>query len=188
MRELPTQVTPSAHEINRRVRKIERDQVLSQMMPSGERELNGDAARPLKDLVQSNGATTSSRAIPSDLSPPEHPPPSIKRHVPWYLAVLCRVGIHSGQWEYVAAGHCSQTRTCDRCGVTKVRTKHRRHWKYVGERTCEQIRICKRCDALSGNRTRHEDWSESWDVGGDRSAHRCLRCGHVDTWSTDCGD
>ena len=49
----------SAHEINRRVREIERNHVLLQMMPYAEREVNDDAPRPLKDLVQSNGATTS---------------------------------------------------------------------------------------------------------------------------------
>ena len=108
---------------------------------------------------------------------------------PWMMAVLCRFGMHEGQWAYVAEGNCTQGRECGRCGVIQVRTKHQREWQYVGEHTCKEIRTCRRCNATNGERTIHEKWSESWDVGGDESAHRCLRCGTVETWSTvDYGD
>jgi ribosomal protein L40E len=111
-----------------------------------------------------------------------------RTRVPWYAAVLCRVAIHRGQWEYLAEGHCAQTRTCERCGTTKVRTKHQREWQYDRAVSCQQTRICRRCNALSGTRTRHEQWSESWNAGRDESAHRCLRCGIVETWSTASSD
>lgn len=107
-----------------------------------------------------------------------------RTRVPWYAAALCRVGIHAGQWEYLAEGQCTQMRVCPRCGATKVRTKHQREWRYVSDGKCEQVRTCKRCEAASGYRTRHEKWSEPWDAGRDRAAHRCLRCGVVETWST----
>ena len=107
---------------------------------------------------------------------------------PWLMAVLCRLGLHQGKWEYVAEGNCSQGRECGRCGSVHARIKHRREWRYIGESTCEQVRTCRRCNALSGNRTRHEAWSAAWNVGGDNRAHRCLRCGVVEEWTVDNSD
>lgn len=107
--------------------------------------------------------------------------------VHWYVAVLCRLGIHEGPWGYLAEGHCAQMRECGRCGFVKVRSKHQREWRYVGDRTCGQTRTCKRCDAVSGTRTRHA-WSEPYAVepswwGGENRTHRCQRCGAVETWT-----
>ena len=101
----------------------------------------------------------------------------------WLMAVLCRLGMHGGRWAYVAEGNCTQGRECGRCGSVYVRTKHQREWRYIRKCTCEQIRSCRRCNAANGERTRHEKWSESWDVGGDERAHRCLRCGVVEEWT-----
>ncbi len=107
-----------------------------------------------------------------------------RARVPWYVKVLCRVGIHRGRWEYVAEGHCTQMRECLPCGATKVRTRHKREWRYTGESTCKQARVCGRCDASDKNRTRHEKWGKSYSVGQDTDAHRCERCGVVETWDT----
>ena len=157
MTEVSTQVTPSAQEINRRVREIEWSHVLPQTMPYAERRLNGDAPGPLKELVRPNGATESPGAIPSEPSPHGHPPPRIKGRMPWYLAVMCGVGIHQGQWNYTTEGWCTQTRKCQRCECTSVQTEHA--W---GEESV----------------IRGESW---WK--GDKQAHKCTRCGQVQTWT-----
>lgn len=93
------------------------------------------------------------------------------------LVVLCRVGIHRGQWGYVSDAHCIQTRRCQRCGITKLRTKHQRVWHDVG--TCVEVRTCRRCWASSGRRTRHGEWSAPRKVRKDWEEQQCLRCGAV---------
>ena len=128
---------------------------------------------------------------PAALSPrtlakaPAPPQPGSK---PWYRTPLCTLGIHRGQWAFVAKGDCTQTRTCERCAATHTRTKHRHEWQYIRKGSCLQNRACVRCEAVRGQRTHHEEWGETYEVSSNRDAHRCLRCGHVDTWSTDCGD
>ena len=99
-------------------------------------------------------------------------------------AILCGLGIHDGKWVYVTEGDCGQMRVCRRCGNAKARTKHRFEWRYVNDGACRQVKFCGRCVASKDSRTRHEAWSESWEVGQDRSAHRCKRCGVVETWDT----
>jgi len=107
-----------------------------------------------------------------------------RTRVTWYKAVLCRLGIHEGPWRYLAEGHCSQTRTCERCETTKVRTTHQREWRYTWQctwnLTCDQVKICRQCNATTGYRTRHK-WGESWYVGS-LGAHQCLRCEVLETW------
>ena len=102
---------------------------------------------------------------------------------PWLMAVLCRLGMHEGLWAYVAEGNCTLGRECERCESVHVRTKHQREWRYVADAACGQLKVCKRCLAPNGSRTRHQAWSTEWDVGDER-AHRCLRCGVVEKWST----
>ena len=111
---------------------------------------------------------------------------------PWLMAVVCRVGIHRGLWEYAAKRDCTQGRECARCGCVSVRSRHHREWQYLQDRSCLQIRNCERCNVPNGERTRHE-WSESWEIdpgrwGSDREAHRCLRCGEVEEWTVSDGD
>ena len=103
---------------------------------------------------------------------------------PWLMAVVCRVGIHKGLWEYAAEGDCTQGRECARCGCVSVRSRHQREWRFVRDRACQQIRNCERCNVPNGDRTRHENWSKSWDVEGtSKMAHRCLRCEEVVEWT-----
>ena len=111
---------------------------------------------------------------------------------PWLMAVVCRLGMHEGQWAFVAESNCTQGRECGRCGSVHVRTKHWRVWHYIRERTCEQVRSCVRCNAANGERTSHV-WSESWEPEtrwwqSDKGAHRCLRCGVVEEWTVNDGD
>ena len=108
----------------------------------------------------------------------------------WLMAVLWRLGMHEGQWVYVAESSCTQGLECGRCGSVNVRTKHEREWRYISERTCEQARSCRRCNAANGERTLHR-WSVSWEPEtrwwqSDKGAHRCLRCGVVEEWTGDC--
>ena len=111
---------------------------------------------------------------------------------PRLMALLCRLGIHRGQWAFVAEGNCAQGRECERCGFVHARTEHLREWRYVRASFDEQVRICGRCNAVSGERNRHE-WSETqvlerrhWQ--GNREAHYCLRCGVVKEWTAPGGD
>jgi len=106
------------------------------------------------------------------------------KQVPWYAAMLCRLGIHSGKWVYVAEGNCRQLRVCGRCGKTGVRTKHQRQWQYIYSGLCEQAKVCPRCGASTGHRTRHE-WGGAWDTGNwwNNKAHECTRCGVVEKWA-----
>jgi len=104
-----------------------------------------------------------------------------RTRVTWYKAVLCRLGIHEGPWRYLAEGHCSQTRTCERCETTKVRTTHQREWRYDWERICLQTRICTRCNAPSWTRTEHP-WSEWQEYAmGFRQRRHCARCSEEET-------
>ena len=97
---------------------------------------------------------------------------------------MCRLGIHRGPWVYPQEGNCNQSRACARCGTTHTRTRHKRKWRYAGESTCRQLRVCGRCDASDKDRTRHEKWGASYSAGQDTQAHRCQRCGVVETWDT----
>ena len=97
---------------------------------------------------------------------------------------MCCLGIHPASWVYLHQGDCNQLRDCERCGTTKLRVKHRRTWQYVRPKTCRQTKVCQRCDSSENSRINHEAWSESYSTGPDTRAHRCKRCGEVQSWST----
>ena len=101
---------------------------------------------------------------------------------------MCWLGIHPAPWVYLHQSDCNQLRDCERCGATKLRVKHQPKWQYVGPKTCCQTKVCQRCDSRVDSRTHHEAWSESWSVGSDERAHKCKRCGVIESWSTGCGD
>ena len=111
---------------------------------------------------------------------------------PWPMAVLCRLGMHQGQWAFVAEGRCTQGRECGRYGSVPVRTEHQREWRYVRARSCGMARECIRCHTTDKHGVRHE-WGKTYVVarrwwGGDKEAHRCLRCGEVEEWTVNDGD
>ena len=101
---------------------------------------------------------------------------------------MCCLGVHPAPWVYLRQGDCNQLRDCERCGTTRMRVKHRRKWQYVGPKTCRQTKVCQRCDHREDFRNKHEAWSGAWNAGGDERAHRCLRCGVVESWSIDTSD
>lgn len=107
---------------------------------------------------------------------------------PWLMSVLCRLGMHQGQWAYVVEGNCAQGRECERCGSVHARIRHRREWRYMGEGTCNQARVCNRCNSSDKYRIRHENWGASYSVGDDKQAHQCERCGKVEEWTLSDGD
>ncbi len=129
---------------------------------------------------------------------------------------VCRLGCHHGKWEYLSEAQCSQSRVCSRCGDANARIRHKLIWRYLGEKTCEQAKTCSRCDIVpmrtvflsleglgrdrmipgdhcveipkNGYQIRHPNWSKSWEIDEDLAAHRCLRCGVLEKWSTACND
>jgi hypothetical protein len=103
--------------------------------------------------------------------------------MPWYNVILCRSGIHRGNWVYLAGGACSQLRVCQRCGKADRRTKHQRQWQYFRSRDCTQVKTCMRCAEKGRQRTRHI-WGSAYSSGSDR-ARDCDRCGKHEEWSTD---
>lgn len=105
------------------------------------------------------------------------------RRAPWYAAVLCRCGIYSGKWLYVTDGNCKQLKVCRHCGTAKVHIKHQREWRYIKNGACQQERTCKRCGEITRHRIRHV-WGPAYSVDWSTSAHRCTRCGEIQTWVT----
>ncbi len=111
---------------------------------------------------------------------------------PWLMAVVCRVGIHKGLWEYAAERDCTQGRECERCGSVHVRARHQREWRYIRAGSCEQVRKCGRCNDANGEKTSHK-WEEDYDIEtrwwqGSRDGHLCLRCGAREEFNVYCGD
>ena len=118
-------------------------------------------------------------------SQPARETASAKRGLGTFMGTaMCRLGIHRGPWAFTHEGNCNQLRDCARCAASDTRTRHKRHWRYVLEKTCEQERTCQRCGTGDKNRTRHERWGASYSVGQDREAHKCQRCGLVESWDT----
>jgi len=105
-----------------------------------------------------------------------------KKRIPLYAAVLCRIGIHQGKWVYLTISNCHQLKVCRYCRVTLGRIKHQREWQYVRKGACEQERVCRQCSEINGRRIKH-DWGPVYSVSWGRDAHKCARCGEVQTWA-----
>ena len=90
------------------------------------------------------------------------------------LRGMCRIGLHRGDWGYVAEGKCSQMRECRGCESIHARTKHKREWVYTRAGACSQVKRCLRCNIAEGHRSHHPSWSNMSD-----SRERCDRCGEV---------
>jgi hypothetical protein len=98
--------------------------------------------------------------------------------------LLCRIGIHFGEWKYIAADGCRQFRVCRHCGKVTPRMRHVRQWEYVRERRCEQVKVCARCREPGRSRTSHQ-WGPSYQSGtwySREQTHECYRCGKTETW------
>jgi hypothetical protein len=66
----------------------------------------------------------------------------------WVEKVLCRgLRIHRGKWVYMAEAECRQVTVCQRCGKTRVRTKHQHKWVYLADsRKNWPDRFCSLCE------------------------------------------
>lgn len=106
----------------------------------------------------------------------------------WARTALCVMDLHGGTWTFLTEGACNQNKTCDRCETLSTRTKHDHLWQYTHVGSCAQLKECVRCSQAYEKRTKHEGWGETYTIDSDTDAHRCTRCGEVDTWSTDTGD
>ena len=68
----------------------------------------------------------------------------------------CKIGLHSGIWEYQNPEECSQIRICERCGEKSKRVNHNwGEWDYLYEKDCRQLSLCLRC-AEEQERTEHQ--------------------------------
>ena len=92
---------------------------------------------------------------------------------------------HKRDWRFAGPSRCEQLRSCGRCDSSDgTRIRHNREWRYAGKSTCNQKRVCMRCNDSDKNRTRHQIWGDSYSDGPNSQAHRCIRCGVVESWST----
>ncbi len=99
---------------------------------------------------------------------------------PWPMSLLCRLGIHRGQWAFVVERNCTQGRECVRCESVHARTKHNGVWAYTIEGSCYRVETCQRCNFTMSSGTYHESMSP---IGGMKE--KCDRCGEVETISSD---
>jgi hypothetical protein len=99
----------------------------------------------------------------------------------WYLRLLCGIGLHRGEWKYLADENCSQMRVCERCGMAGWRMKHQRQWEYVREESCAQQKTCRRCGDIGRERERHV-WGATESHGAE-NVRWCERCHAEQRWT-----
>ncbi len=99
---------------------------------------------------------------------------------------MCLLRLHRGAWSYAEEGQCRQTRDCETCGTTSIRTRHTHVWQPVngtGVEACAEREVCSRCN--SGGRDRYEhDWGPWKDRPGwweSREDRSCRKCGTTET-------
>lgn len=85
----------------------------------------------------------------------------------------CKVGSHTGEWEFDHYRECDQTRRCGNCGTVSTRVRHNwGEWDWADpddSRSCESVRECRRCDSTD-RETRHNlQWRYILDVIRDPS-------------------
>lgn len=102
------------------------------------------------------------------------------------LQAKCKVGVHSGEWQQLAAGSCDEQRTCVHCGEVSNRTSHHlSDWMYSDDPAapaCTQERQCQRCP-LAEREVRHT-MEFRYDYPGIHEVCRqrldCTRCGFTE--------
>jgi hypothetical protein len=99
----------------------------------------------------------------------------------WYVRLLCNMGLHRGEWKYLAEENCSQMRVCEKCGRVGRRVKHQRQWEYVKEESCAQQKTCRRCGDIGPERERHV-WGATESHGLD-NVRWCERCHAEQRWT-----
>jgi hypothetical protein len=99
----------------------------------------------------------------------------------WYVRLLCGMGLHRGEWKYLAEDNCSEMRVCERCGRAGRRVKHQRQWGYVREGSCAQQKTCRRCGDIGKERQRHV-WG-AIESHGAENVRWCERCHAEQRWT-----
>lgn len=65
----------------------------------------------------------------------------------WILNLGCKIGWHHGDWVYLDAGECNQTRICRDCGEEDSRVEHDvEKWDSDGFLSQGQSGVCSRCE------------------------------------------
>jgi len=85
----------------------------------------------------------------------------------------CKVGSHTGEWDYDGYRECGQTRRCTNCSAVSTRVRHNWgewNWADPDDRTnCESVRECSRCDGTDYETRHNLEWRYTLDVMGDAS-------------------
>ncbi len=93
--------------------------------------------------------------------------------------VTCGVGAHKGDWFYVDADRCDQSRTCRRCGNDGQRITH--EWtpaQRIVDAACEFVAFCTRCGDEHVSLV-HE-WQATYLSTDCRQVDVCEHCAEVD--------
>ncbi len=90
----------------------------------------------------------------------------------------CMIGMHQGEWEYLADKSCEQKRICTVCETEQTRTEHQMgEWTTDPSQPCTQMSTCERCGTTESEVT--HTW-DKWEYVADDSctAHQvCSQCG-----------
>ena len=94
----------------------------------------------------------------------------------------CKIGLHSGVWEYQNPDECSQVRICEMCGKESKQVNHSwGEWDYMYEKDCRQLSLCLRC-AEEQERTDHQwgpwRYESATSCSQLRICDRCLETEH----------
>jgi hypothetical protein len=98
----------------------------------------------------------------------------------------CKVGMHSGEWEQLAAGSCDERRTCVHCGDVANRTEHHMSdWAYSADPAapaCTRERHCGRCPHAQLEVRHTMEWQRDYEGRHERCRVRldCSRCGFTE--------
>lgn len=91
----------------------------------------------------------------------------------YFQDLRCKIGSHTGDWDYDRPRECDQSRRCTNCGYVSTRARHRwGEWDWEDPdnlKSCDSVRRCGRCDDAEYE-TRHRlEWRYALDVMGDLS-------------------
>lgn len=90
-----------------------------------------------------------------------------------------RLGVHSGEWAYTAAGSCEQTRACTGCPDISTRVKHTKDpWLYREPRdtnACTMDQVCARCGETETKQEHSTRWFYYDELADDPALPRGYR-------------
>jgi hypothetical protein len=99
------------------------------------------------------------------------------------LQAKCKVGVHSGEWQQLAAGACDEQRTCVHCGEVSQRTDHHlSQWAYSDDPAapaCTRLRRCERCPLVEQEVKHTMEFQYGYPGRHEMCMKRldCTRCG-----------